>query len=250
MARAGAFADCDAVLAWHPARENRSSLQSNLANITAKFRYRGTAAHAAGSPEKGRSALDAVALMTHAVDLLREHVPQATRLHYVITNGGDAPNVVPAFAEVYLYARHPSMETLDGIWARVLKCAEALRKSFPGGGGGSAKDILAVEEGVSPGSTDVGDVSWVAPTINFRTATFVPGTPGHSWQAVACSGHSIGRKGMVVAAKTLALTALDLLLQPAELAAARDSFEKRRKGKEYRSRLPAGQKPPLNYRDR
>lgn len=305
MARAGAFSDCDAVLAWHPATENRSSLQSNLANITAKFRYHGTAAHAAGSPEKGRSALDGVVLMTHAVDLLREHVPQATRLHYVITNGGDAPNVVPAFAEVYLYARHPDMDTLDGIWTRIRKCAdagalatetklevelvnsaynilpndglaklvdrnlrevggveytaeerafaEALLKTFPAGTASSldrAGQVLRVEEGFSSGSTDVGDVSWLVPTINFRAATFVPGTPGHSWQATACSGTSIGRKGMVVAAKTLALTALDLLTTPAEVDAARESFEKRRAGRDYRSRLPATQKPPLNYREK
>jgi aminobenzoyl-glutamate utilization protein B len=305
MARAGLFKDCDAVLSWHPGTENRSSVQSNLANITAKFRYSGTAAHAAGSPEKGRSALDAVALFTHAVDLLREHVPQATRMHYVITKGGDAPNVVPALAEVYLYARHPEMDVLDGIWARIRKCAdagalatetklevelvnsaynilpndalarlvdghlkhwprveytpeerswaEALRKTCPPGELAPVErvgEVGRIQEGVSSGSTDVGDVSWVVPTIDFRTATFVPGTPGHSWQAVACSGTSLGRKGMVVAARTLALTAWDLFTTPEELAAAKASFEKRRAGREYRSRLPADQKPPLNYRDR
>lgn len=305
MARAGAFADCDAVLSWHPATETRSSLSSNLANITAKFRFRGRAAHAAGSPEKGRSALDAVTLMTHAVDLLREHVPQATRLHYVITNGGEAPNVVPEFAEIYLYARHPQMDDLDGIWARILKCAEAgalatetklevelinsaysllpndalaklvdralrkvgpltydaeelafanaLRATIPGVENpkiGKTRDVLAIEDDLGYGSTDVGDVSWVVPTINFRVATFVPGTPGHSWQAVACSGASVGRKGMVAAAKALALSGLELLTNPAELAAARESFEKRKAGRAYRSRLPSDQKPPLNYRDK
>jgi aminobenzoyl-glutamate utilization protein B len=100
MARAGAFNDCDAVLHWHPGSENRASLKTNLANMTGKFRFRGMAAHAAGAPDKGRSALDAVMLFAHAVDLLREHVPQTTRMHYVITSGGDAPNVVPAFSEV------------------------------------------------------------------------------------------------------------------------------------------------------
>ena len=305
MVRAGAFKDCDVVLAWHPATENRASLQSNLANITAKFRYRGRAAHAAGSPEKGRSALDGVVLFTHAVDLLREHIPQATRIHYIITNGGSAPNVVPDFSEVYLYSRHPNMDVLDGIWARILKCAEAgalatetklevelvnsaynllpndaltrlfdghlrrvggveytaeeqafaerIRQSLPPGERGvpgSEKKIGAVEEGVGGGSTDVSDVSWVVPTAQFRAATFVPGTPGHSWQAVACSGASVGRKGMVVAAKVLALTAWDLLTTPSHVEAARESFRKRSEGKEYRSRLPADQKPPLNYRDK
>src|SRR6185436_720750 len=115
MARAGVFDDCAVVLTWHPADDNRAELRSSLAITTAKFRFYGQAAHAAASPDKGRSALDAVMVMTHAIELLREHVPQETRLHYVITNGGGAPNVVPDFAEVYLYARHPDMPTLDGI---------------------------------------------------------------------------------------------------------------------------------------
>jgi aminobenzoyl-glutamate utilization protein B len=305
MVRAGAFKDCDVVLAWHPGTENRASLQSNLANITAKFRFHGRAAHAAGSPEKGRSALDGVMLFTHAVELLREHIPQATRLHYIITNGGSAPNVVPDFSEVYLYSRHPSMEVLDGIWARILKCAEggalatetklevelvnsaynllpndalaklfdanlrrvggiqytaeeqafaeAIRGTLPAGekgAAGSEKTIAPIEQGVGGGSTDVSDVSWVVPTAQFNTATFVPGTPGHSWQAVACSGSSVGRKGMILAAKVLALTAWDLFTTPAQVEAARDSFKKRSEGKEYRSRLPSTQKPPLNYRDK
>ena len=64
--------------------------------------------------------------MTHGIDLLREHMPQESRLHYIFTRGGDAPNIVPAEAEVYLYARHPRMTVLDGIWERVVKCAEAV----------------------------------------------------------------------------------------------------------------------------
>src|SRR4030095_11753197 len=95
-----------------------------LANMTGKFRFRGTAAHASGSPEKGRSALDGVMIFTHAIELLREHVPQTTRMHYVITSGGDAPNVVPAFAEVYLYLRSPEMSVIDNVWPRILKGAE------------------------------------------------------------------------------------------------------------------------------
>ncbi|MFN7648389.1 MAG: amidohydrolase, partial [Acidobacteriota bacterium] len=117
MIRAGAFAGVDAVLAWHPGDANQASLRTSLANITAKFRFRGVAAHAAVNPEQGRSALDAVMLFNHAIDLLREHVPQETRMHYIITQGGVAPNVVPEFAEVYVYARHPSMKVLDNVWS-------------------------------------------------------------------------------------------------------------------------------------
>src|SRR5262249_52739211 len=125
MARAGAFNDCDVVLAWHPGNSNGASLGTSLANIHAKFKYYGKAAHAAGNPDKGRSSLDAVMLAAHAVEMLREHVPQVTRIHYVVTNGGEAPNVVPDFSEIWIYARHPNMATLDEIWARIIKCAEA-----------------------------------------------------------------------------------------------------------------------------
>jgi aminobenzoyl-glutamate utilization protein B len=91
-------------------------------------------------------------------------------------------------------------------------------------------------------------VSWIVPTAGFHTATFVPGTPGHSWQSTACSGMSIGHKGMMVAAKTLALTAMDLFSDPHLISAAKKSFAERKSGNEYRSRLPAEQKPPLDYR--
>jgi aminobenzoyl-glutamate utilization protein B len=305
MARAGVFNDCDVILAWHPGDTNSASLKSSLANISAKFRFHGQAAHAAGAPDKGRSSLDAVMLMAHAVDLLREHVPSTTRLHYIITNGGAAPNVVPDFSEIYMYARHPNMPTLDGIWARIVRCAEAgahatetrmelelvasvynelpneplaklidknlrraggvkyspeeqsfaekLRQTFPLDGAlslGSQEQVQPMEGGVSSGSTDVSDVSWIVPTTEFRTATYVPGTPGHSWQAVACTGSSIGRKGLVVAAKTLALSAVDLMHDPKLIEAAREDFNRRRAGHEYRSRIPMNQKPPLNYRDK
>lgn len=302
MARAGAFNGCDVVLHWHPGSSNQASLKTNLANMTGKFRFRGMAAHAAGAPDKGRSALDGVMLFTHAIEMLREHVPQTTRIHYVITSGGDAPNVVPAFAEVYLYLRSPEMTVIDNAWPRILKCAEAgalgtetkfeleivnsaysilpndelteliernlrlvggvtytpeerkfaetLRQTFETEATrlGSEARIGKAEEGISYGSTDVGDVSWVVPTAGFNTATFVPGTPGHSWQSTACAGMSIGHKGMMVAAKTLTLSALDLFTDAKEVAAAKKSFAARKLGKEYRSRLPADQKPPLDYR--
>jgi aminobenzoyl-glutamate utilization protein B len=305
MARAGVFKDCDIVLAWHPGDNNGASLRSSLANISAKFRFYGQAAHAAAAPDRGRSALDAVMLMGHAVDMLREHVPQTTRIHYIVTKGGEAPNIVPDLAEIYIYARHPSMPVLDGIWSRIIKCAEAgalatetrmemelvhsvynllpneplakmfdqnlkqaggvkytseekgfaekLRRTFSLDGAlelGSEEQVQPMEEGTGGGSTDVGDVSWIVPTSQFTTATYVPGTPGHSWQAVACTGSTIGRKGMIVAAKTLALSGIDLLNDPKLVEAARADFNKRRSGNDYRSRIPASQGAPLNYRDK
>ncbi|MFM9961627.1 MAG: amidohydrolase [Planctomycetaceae bacterium] len=304
MVRAGLFQDCDVVLHWHPGSENRAGLETNLANISGKFRFRGKAAHAAGAPHLARSALDAVMLFAHAVDLLREHVPQETRLHYVITNGGNAPNIVPDFAEVYMYARHPDPKTLDGIWSRIEKCADggalatettrslelvgntanmlpndSLAKLLDkhlraiGGVTYSAAEIDFAEK-LRPsllrpelpplteaakvqtgserqlyGSTDVGDVSWAVPTGGFSTACVFPGVPMHSWQAVACGGTTVGHKGMVIAAKTLALATLELFNDPQQVAAARESFEKRRAGKSYQTRFPKEQRPALNYRD-
>ncbi|MBL8232324.1 MAG: amidohydrolase [Bryobacterales bacterium] len=304
MARAGVFADVDAVLHWHPGSSNGTGLASSLANINARFRFFGKAAHAAANPQQGRSALDGLLLMSHAVEMLREHIPSSARIHYVFTKAGEAPNIVPDFAEGYIYARSPSMIQLDNIWERIIKCAQAgalatdtrmemelsnsvynILPNEPlsrlvdkhmrqvGGVKYSPEEVAFAEklqktlesapppqraESIEPfsedggfpsASTDVGDVSWVVPTGGFMAATYVPGTPGHSWQSTACAGSSIGRKGMVVAAKTLALTAADLYTNPEVLAAAKKDYERRRGGHTYRSRVPADQKPPLKYRE-
>lgn len=124
MVRAGLFAEVDVVLHWHPDAVNDASPVGSQANRSAKFRFHGASSHAAGSPERGRSALDGVEAMNHMVNLLREHVPQETRIHYVITSGGSAPNVVPDYAEVYYYVRHADPRTLEDIWTRVLGTAE------------------------------------------------------------------------------------------------------------------------------
>jgi aminobenzoyl-glutamate utilization protein B len=125
LARAGLFRDCAAVLHWHPGSRNAAGDASCLARISAKFRFHGTAAHAAGAPHEGRSALDAVELMNHAAQLLREHTPDGTRIHHVITAGGDAPNVVPEFAEVYYYVRHPDSRVAANVFKRLELCAQA-----------------------------------------------------------------------------------------------------------------------------
>jgi aminobenzoyl-glutamate utilization protein B len=125
MVREGLFQDCDAVLHWHPSSRNVAGDMSSMARIAAKFRFRGKAAHAAGSPQLGRSALDAVELTNHASELLREHTPDLTRIHHVITAGGDAPNVVPEFAEVYYYVRHPNSAVVRSVYQRLEQCAQA-----------------------------------------------------------------------------------------------------------------------------
>ncbi|GAB5552633.1 MAG: M20 family metallopeptidase [Saprospiraceae bacterium] len=305
MVRAGLFDDVDVVLHWHPSSGNGADARSSLSNKSAKFRFYGQASHAAVAPERGRSALDGVEAMNHMVNLLREHVQMETRIHYVITRGGEAPNVVPAFAEAFYYVRHPEMQEVKATFERVVKAAEGaalgtgtkmeyevihgLYNVLPnkilsekmyqnlkmvGGVQYDAKerafaekiissypdkkvtpemaaqvsDFKVVERG-SGGSTDVGDVSWAVPTAGLGAATWVPGTTAHSWQAVAAGGTSIGTKGMMVAAKTIALTAVDLFKDPRITKKALEELKTRR-GKDFKYEpLLGDRKPPLDYRN-
>ena len=301
MVRAGLFDDVDGVLAWHPGDRNDASPGDSLPVLSAKFRFRGVSAHAAGAPDQGRSALDGVEAMNFMVNLLREHVDERSRIHYVITRGGEAPNVVPDFAEVYYYGRHPQVAVARSNWERILQAAEGaargtgtevghemihgtynllpnetlgrlLEANLRTVGGFSytpeevafAKEIQATlakprpigsQENVEDwkrrpagGSTDVSDISWVVPTAQFRAATWVPGTPAHSWQAVASGGMSIGSKGMLVAAKTLARTAVDLFMDPSQLEKAKAELGEARGPDFVYEPLLGDRKPPLDYR--
>jgi aminobenzoyl-glutamate utilization protein B len=304
MVRAGLFNDVDIVVHWHPGDGNSVTLTSALANRSAKFRFHGLAAHAAAAPDKGRSALDGVESMDYMVNMMREHIPQETRIHYVITNGGKAPNVVPDFAEVYYYVRHPKKEEVVRIFDWVVAAAQGaamgtqttvdyeiiggthdlllnktlavdMQQNLQEVGGVSytpaeiefAQKIqssftykvpaietagvvkpLKEDEDAGGGSTDVGDVSYTVPTVGLQAATWVPGTPAHSWQATACGGTDIGAKGMMVAAKTMALTAIDLFTDPTLVAAAKEEFKKDKGDYQYKALL-GDRKPALNYRD-
>ncbi len=304
LVRDGLFDDVDAVLHWHASAENSAHATSSLANKSAKFRFYGESAHAAGAPWRGRSALDGVEAMNDMVNLLREHVTPASRIHYVITSGGSAPNVIPDYAEVYYYVRHPDPDEVRRLFDRVVRTAEgaalgtetrmeyevihgiynllpneplalAMYENLTRVGGvgyteeerrfaelirtSLPEDVppLEASEQVEPfevrevgsgGSTDVGDVSWAVPTAGLRTATWVPGTSSHSWQAVAAGGTDIGNKGMINAAKTLAFTAYDLFTRPDLLEAATEEFLRRR-GADYTYEPLLGDRdPPLDYR--
>ncbi len=302
MVRAGLFDDVDVALHWHAGDRNTVTNEPTLANKSAKFRFYGVAAHASAAPERGRSALDAVEAMNFMANLMREHMPEDARMHYIITRGGDAPNVVPEFAEVFYYVRHRNPQVMAELFDRLVKTSEAaalgtgtrveyevihgafsllpndvlanvvdgnLRKAggitydaaeqafaeklLPTLGKtdialGSEREIQPIGNRLGQGSTDVGDVSWTVPTIGFRAATWVPGTPAHSWQAVAAGGMSIGFKGMENASRVLALTAVDLFTQPELIAKARAEFERRR-GPDFKYvSAVGGRKPPLDYR--
>ncbi len=304
MVREGLFNDVDVVVHWHPGSINSASFGTSLANKSGKFRFYGVSAHAAASPDKGRSALDGVEAMNNMVNMMREHVPSDTRIHYVITNGGKAPNVVPDYAEVYYYARSPRRTTVMNVWDRMEKAAqgaamgtetrtdveltggvyellpnETLAKIMYAnltkiGGLNYTAEEKAFAEKISKtlgaetlkyedatnikpltgersgagGSTDVGDVSWAVPTVGLTTATWVPGTPAHSWQAVAAGGMSIGRKGMLNAAKTLALTATELFENPQAIIDAKAEFDKLRGSNFKYVPMVGTRKPALDYR--
>jgi len=304
MVRAGLFDDADAVLSWHPGDENNADAGSSLAAISIRFRFKGVAAHAAGAPWRGRSALDGVEAMNYMVNMMREHITPDSRIHYAILNGAKAPNIVPAFAEVAYIIRHPDMRECKDMLERVIRAADAaamgtetevshevitgyfnklpnktlaevMHANLEIVGGvnytekerqfaaeimmsyeakdktpETAKEVKPLEvitKGMG-GSTDVGDISWVRPTTGMRSATWVPGTVAHSWQAVAAGGTTIGHKGMMVAAKTLTLTAIDLYQQPDKLTKAAAELLERRGGDFKYEALLGDRKPPLDYR--
>ena len=303
MVREGLFDDVDIALHWHAADENSASAGKALANKTAKFRFYGVSSHASGSPENGRSALDGVEAMNNMVNMLREHTTESTRIHYVITKGGNAPNVVPDFAEVYYYARHEKRDEVQNIFNRIVNAAkgaaigtettmdyevisgvhellhiESLQRRMHenlekiGGYFYDEKEKAFAEkisktlglklntkyvEGVVPydpegkagGSTDVGDVSFAVPTVGLRAATWVPGTSAHSWQAVAAGGTSIGIKGMIVAAKTLALTGMQLIDDPKAILLAKKEFINQRGLNFKYIPLLGNREPALDYRN-
>ena len=309
MVRAGLFNDVDAVLHWHPGDRNAVTASSSLANVTAKFRFYGVASHAAASPEKGRSALDGIEAMDMMVNMMREHIPSDSRIHYVITKGGEAPNVVPAFAESNYFIRHKDINIVKDLWKRVQDAAtgaalgtgtrveweltggvysllnnnainEVLQNNLNLVGGvkyneeekafaqkiqttflnaetpklENAEKVLQpaevaemMKKQTGGGSTDVADVSWVVPTSGISAATWVPGTPAHSWQAVAAGGMTIGKKGMLVAAKTLTLSAIDLMTKQEVIEKAKQELNTAR-GKDFKyESLVGSRKPPLDY---
>lgn len=304
----GQFKDLDACLHWHPGSKNRVSYQSSKALISVKFSFSGLPAHASGSPDKGRSALDAVELMNVGVNYMREHIKETSRIHYVITNGGQQPNVVPADAQVWYFIRANAHEDAEGQfdWIRDIAEAaakmtrtkmsmqidtdcheiipnlplsqvlarnfqkvgppkfdatdeklarqlqEAVRENF------GLKETKPLHTDVEPlpaqpyssdgGSTDVADISWHVPTSGLSTVCFAAGSPGHSWQNVAAVGSPIGHKGLLVAAKVLALSAADLLQDPKVLKEAKADFDTRMKERHYTTKIPQGQKVPKTIR--
>jgi aminobenzoyl-glutamate utilization protein B len=315
MVRAGAFADVDVAISWHPAAFTGVNTAASLANTRIDFRFAGRSAHAAAAPHLGRSALDAVELMNVGVNYLREHMPQDARIHYAYLDaGGIAPNVVQSRAAVRYLIRARDLKELNALVARVRKIAEGaalmtettvtteivsavsnllpnppLEKAmyenmlrlgpprFDAADHAFAREIRATltEEDIAAafrrhglpverdkvlcdiivpleargnggvGSTDVGDVSWVVPTVQAWGASYAIGTPGHSWQLTAQGKSGIAHKGLVHVAKIMAGTAVDVIRDPTLLAAAKADHAARTAATPYVCPLPPEVTPPI-----
>jgi aminobenzoyl-glutamate utilization protein B len=296
MAKEGVFNDIDACISWHPSSLNVVWGCSFLAMNSMKFKFKGIPAHAAAAPQAGRSALDAVELMNVGANYLREHVIEKARIHYVITKGGMAPNIVPEEAEVWYFVRAPKRIEVKEICDRLYKiaqgavlmtetkmeyellagCYDVLPNSVIGNlmhenmeetGGPKFTDedfefasklsalstreekrkimatyfapehildkalcneVLRIDDKdkVMAGSTDVGDVSYIAPFAQITAATWPIGTAAHTWIATASSGSGIGLNAMIFASKTMAGTIYDLFKNNKLIESAKQEFQK------------------------
>ena len=301
MIRAGLFEGVDAVIDNHSSSGFGTDYGvSGNALFSTIFTFKGKTSHAAGAPWVGRSALDAVEIMNVATNYLREHLPLSQRLHYVVLEGGEAPNVVPDKASVWYYVRNTD-ERLEDMYRRVVDCAKAgalaagvelasmrvvsaihqrhankaaaeliqknielvgmpawsedeqafakaLQKELGAEEKGMPKDVDKLEApsgaAYGGGSSDVGDVSLIAPTATVGFPGSVPGSIGHHWSAVACFYGSTTWKGLNAGAKAIAASAVDLLTKPEELAKLRKEFEEYSKAHPYKPFLPADATPP------
>jgi aminobenzoyl-glutamate utilization protein B len=324
MAQGGAFSDLDAAFNFHPSKVNMPSKGVAVGIQAIYYRFKGRTAHAGGAPHEGRSALDAVELMNIGVNYLREHVKTDVRMHYIITEGGKAPNIVPEMAEVYYYLRAAKPDTLASVIERVNKVAagaammtetsfevrheigyfpllsnhyladlqyqvmqslgpiqytqaeidfaQRVNDGFPGKNADHidyliefykpSREIAATleqyhdsplvgcnfpaidEKVITTGSTDVGDLSQIVPVSMLGTVCFPTGCPGHSWGNVAAAGMSIGHKGMMHAAKIMALAAVELFSNPNHLVEIRQEFERATKNIKYIPAIPEKLRPP------
>ena len=322
LVRDGYFDDCDIAITWHPYTMNKVMKGGfHLANFRAFFTFHGISSHAAGAPELGRSALDAVEIMDIGVNYMREHMIDAARVHGAITNsGGIAPNVIPAEAQILYAIRAPKVTQVKKLYERMCDIAKGaalitgttvdikqvaaysnvignetleevmdkhLDHFIPIGyteeeiayakkfqevvtelDKEGLKDMIAhvvekdrrkevtdmslldfkLDRSISyggSGSTDVGDVSWVVPTVRANVCCYAAGTALHSWQAVAQGKASAAHKGMLTVAKIMACTAVDLLESPEIIEKAKQDWLEELDGETYPNPLPKDAKPEL-----
>ena len=300
MANAGVFDGIDITIDWHPFFETGVNNQAGQAMNNFQVEFFGKAAHGAFDPWNGRSALDAVAVMNHAANLMREHIEPTARIHYVIPDAGEAPNVVPAYARVWYYVRDVDREKVNASYEWLTQIAEAaalatqtthkvtlitgvhevllnrplqeaaqVNLDVIGAPQFSEEDHVFARElqsvvGVEPlgyptevepladevqptdgGSTDVAEVTRLAPGVSFYVATAGLNLPWHSWATSASHGRPNASKGAVVAAKVMAMTAMDFLQDEGLRKQAKAEFDRQMAEQPYVSPIPKGQKPML-----
>jgi aminobenzoyl-glutamate utilization protein B len=305
MVRDGVFKDVDAVLFTHVSDnlETAWGQPRGTGLVSVEYSFAGETAHAAGSPWRGRSALDAVTLMNLGWEMRREHLRPEQRSHYVIKQGGDQPNVVPSEASVWYYFREQSFDDIAKNFAignriadaaammtdtkvtrRILGTAapqhfnkpmaeaayaniqavglpkwteeeqafakavqtEVKAKKIEGLATNLEKLEPPEEEPKSGGSDDIGDVSWTVPTITVRYPANIPDVTYHHWSAAIAMATPIAHKGVVAGAKVIAMTTLDLLLNPTLLKDAKAYFsDVQNKDQQYRPVLSKEDKPPV-----
>jgi amidohydrolase len=252
MVNAGVFDEVDAAIMFHPGTETAVTLDRSLAARGFEFYFHGRAAHAAGAPEEGVNALDAIVLMYNGISMLRQQVRSDVRIHGIILSGGAAANIIPDYTAIRYRTRADDSDYLSEVVDKVVACAEGAAKAT--GCKLEWKEYMPGYENTMPnkvllelmtanlrnigvqvnnerrrsgrGSTDFGNVSRRVPGIEARIAiTDVLETPGHSIEFREAAGSDMGRQAMLVAAKGLAMTAIDLLSSPENLKRARAVFE-------------------------
>ena len=313
MVRDGLFEDVDACLSWHPSNQNKVNTQPSKALCSFEVRFHGRSAHASGAPWEGVSALDAVEAFGSGVNLLREHIPETARIHYVVTEGGAAPNIVPSSARIWAFVRGKNWPEQDKVFRHVeaivrgadlmawgeeygnekrgFQAAEItrltglydyninqalgqcmheafetvgapsfedseqqfgreLQRAFGFAATGYQEDILPFDPSRKPepgGSTDVANISWVAPTVDLNVACWPIACPAHSWASTAASGYSAGRKGLRTAAKVLGVAGAILLQDPSRLDPIRVEFERSRARFDYSPAVGPDDSPGLPW---
>lgn len=302
MARAGLFNDLDVCLTWHPGDKTEVSIDGSQAIVEFIVEFSGRTAHAAADPWNGRSAVAALEFFITGLNRMREFVKPTVRMHYSILNGGDVPNVVPAYAKLWCWLRDSKGAGVEHLLDRARRIAEGAammaeteskltvqggdwetlvnmtgekvmfanlqrlgpipftpeEQEFakeiqratgvePKGLDGTVRPWRAPKPDPEGGSTDVGDVSWIVPTLSMTATTAPVEAPWHAWPVVACGGMSIGHKGFIYAAKALATTIIDLIEEPKTLQAVQAEFQEKTKGVVYKPFVPEGP-PPLPNR--
>jgi amidohydrolase len=248
LVRAGVFERVDCAMMIHGF--DRTILHQDLLGIVrADFEWRGRAAHASADPWEGVNALDACIQTFNAVALLRQQMRPSCRVHGIITHGGMAANIIPEQARATFYVRAPELDLMWALYRRVVACAEGAARATgaalevtqhdmvyePLKRNRTLLDLFAANMRVAGltegdplpdrlGSSDVGNVSQVLPTIQPMVAIAPPGTPIHSREFADAAVGPLARAGMLAAAKTMAMTACDLLTDPPRVRAAREEF--------------------------